>query len=191
MHVALAMDGAGQTMSMEGDSRTDAKDPAVKLTMSASGLDIDMVIIDKKIYIKGIPGQGDAKTWAVFDESSAIGKQFAGSAGQLDPATMYDDFDKAVTDVKDLGPETVEGEQLEKYELTLDTTKMAGMATVPETGAKLPASLTYTAWLDADNHLRRIVFDVSGVKATMKMSRYGEAVDISAPPAAQVVKGAL
>ena len=191
VHVSMGLDGAGQTMTMEGDSRTDPKDPAVKMTMSASGLDLEMVLIDKKIYILGIPGQGDAKTWAVFDENSTIGKQFAGSAGQLDPTTMYADFDKAVTDVKPLGSETLEGEQLEKYELTLDTKQMAGLSAVPDAGAKLPATLVYTAWLDADNRLRRVVFDVSGVKATMKMSKYGEAVDITAPPAAQVVKGSM
>ncbi len=191
VHVSMGLDGAGQTMSMEGDSRTDPKNPAVKLTMSASGLDLDMVVIDKKIYIKGIPGQGDAKRWQVFDENSTIGKQFAGSAGKLDPTTMYADFDKAVTRVKPLGSETVDGEQLEKYELTLDTTKMAGVTALPDASAKLPATLTYTAWLDADNRMRRVVFDISGVKATMKLSKYGEAVDITAPPAAQVVKGSM
>ena len=46
---------------------------------------------------------------------------------------------------------------------------------------KMPDTITYTAWLDEKNHLRKVTFDLSGVKAEMTMSKYGEPVDITAP----------
>ena len=191
VHVSMGLDGAGQTMSMEGDSRTDPKDPAVKLTMSASGLDLDMVLIDKKIYIKGIPGQGDAKRWAGLRREQHDRQAVRRVGRQARPDGHVRGLRQGRHRSQAARFGDVDGEQLEKYELTLDTTKMAGVTALPDASAKLPATLTYTAWLDADNRMRRVVFDVSGVKATMKLSKYGEAVDITAPPAAQVVKGSM
>jgi hypothetical protein len=37
--------------------------------------------------------------------------------------------------------------------------------------------------------MRKVTFDLSGVKADMRMDKYGEPLDIKAPPASQVVKG--
>ena len=45
--------------------------------------------------------------------------------------------------------------------------------------------------LDEKNQLRKVTFDLSGVKADMTMSKYGEPVDVTAPPAADTVKAPM
>lgn len=187
VHMTMDVAGGGQSLSFEGDTRIDPSDPATKLAMKVSGMDLQIIVVDKVVYLKGIPGQASPDKWALYDENSTIGKQFTASAGQADPTQMYDQFEKAVTDVLYVGPETVAGEPMQKYDLTIDTTKMPTMAAAA--AGAVPNRLTYTIWLDASDRMRQVVFEVQGVQATMTMSKYGEPLDITAPPAAQVVKG--
>ena len=189
-HVTMAMDAAGQKIAITGDTKVDASNPAMKMTMDmGSSMKLDMVLVDKKVYMKGFPGLAAGK-WAVIDSSSTLGKQLSQSLDQADPTKMYDQFGAAVQDVKYVGEDTVDGAKAFKYDLTLDTKAM--QAQVPSTQTtKLPATIKYTAWLDEKNQLRKVTFDLSGVKAEMTMSKYGEPVDITAPPAADTVKAPM
>ncbi|MEO7448909.1 MAG: LppX_LprAFG lipoprotein [Humibacillus sp.] len=189
-HVSMDMNAAGQSLTMQGDTKIDAANPAMKMSMDmGSQLKLEMILIDKKVFIKGIPGVAAGK-WAVADSSSELGKQMAGALAQGDPTKMYAQFDKAVTDVSSKGEETVDGEKTWKYELTLDTSAMGASLPAGST-VKMPKTITYLAWIDADNHLRKVTFDVMGSKATMLMSKYGEPVDITAPAAADTVKSPM
>lgn len=189
-HVTMDMQAAGQTITMQGDTKIDAADPAMKMSMDmGSTMKLDMLLVDKKVYIKGIPGVAAGK-WAVADSSSELGKQMSGALEQGDPTKMYAQFDKAVTGVTPKGEETVDGEKTWKYELTLDTSAM-GASLPTDSSVKLPKTITYLAWIDGDNHLRKVTFDVMGSKATMMMSKYGEPVEITAPAAADTVKAPM
>ena len=183
-HVSMQLEGQGQKVSMSGVTKVDSKDPTMQLTMTMAGMDIDLIVLDGKVYVKGIPGAAAEGKWAQFDKDSVVAKSMLESASGADPTRMFDDFEKALTDVKYDGPETVDGEQLQKYSVKLDTTKVAtGDAT------SLPKSVDYDVWLDAKDRMRKVTFDLAGVKADMRMDKYGEPLDIKAPPASQVVKG--
>lgn len=188
-HVSMTMDAAGQKIAIEGDTKVDASNPAMKMSMDmGSSMKLDMIVVDKKVYMKGFPGLAAGK-WAVIDSSSTTGKQLADALNQADPSKMYDQFGAAVSDVKYVGEDTVDGAKTFKYDLTLDTKAM--QAQLGSDATKLPSTITYTAWLDEENHLRKVTFDLSGVKAVMTMSKYGEPVDITAPAAADTVKAPL
>ncbi len=188
-HVTMTMDAAGQKIQMAGDTKVDPSNPAMKMSMDmGTAAKIDMILLDKKIYMKGVPGLQPGK-WAVLDSSSATGKQLMSSLDQADPTKMYDQFDKAVTNVKFVGKDPVDGESMDKYELTLDTSSIAGADAA--TKAQMPKTIVYTAWLDGQDHLRRVTFDIAGAKADMRMSKYGEPVDITAPAAKETVKAPM
>ncbi|TQM58164.1 LppX_LprAFG lipoprotein [Humibacillus xanthopallidus] len=189
-HVVMDMTAAGEKISMQGDTKIDATNPAMQVSMDmGSQMKLDMLLVDKKIYLKGMPGLPAGK-WAVVDSSSDVGKQMESSLAQADPTKMYDQFEKAVTDVKPMGEDPVDGDKAYKYELTLDT-KAMGDSLASSSGVKVPDTITYLAWVDEANHLRKVTFDIMGSKATMTMSKYGEPVDITAPPAAQTVKAPM
>ncbi|HET7798875.1 MAG TPA: LppX_LprAFG lipoprotein [Humibacillus xanthopallidus] len=189
-HVSMDMTAAGEKISMQGDTKIDATNPAMQVSMDmGSQMKLDMLLVDKKIYLKGMPGLPAGK-WAVVDSSSDIGKQMESSLAQADPTKMYDQFEKAVTDVKPMGEDSVDGDKAYKYELTLDT-KAMGASLAGSSGVKVPDTITYLAWVDDANHLRKVTFDIMGSKATMTMSKYGEPVDITAPPASQTVKAPM
>jgi hypothetical protein len=103
---------------------------------------------------------------------------------------MYDQFGAAVSDVKYVGEDTVDGDKTWKYDLTLDTKAM--QAQLPaDSKTQMPSTIDYTAWLDEKDQLRKVTFDLMGVKANMTMGKYGEPVDIKAPAAADTVKAPL
>ncbi|GAB3882285.1 LppX_LprAFG lipoprotein [Terrabacter terrigena] len=189
-HVTMDMDAAGQKVAISGDTKLDAADPAMKMSMDmGSSTKLEMILVDKKIFMKGMPGLAAGK-WAVIDSSSTMGKQLAESLNQADPTKMYDQFGAAVTDVKYVGEDTVEGDKAFKYDLTLDTKAMQAQMPAGDK-TKLPDTIQYTAWLDEKDQLRKVTFDLMGVKANMTMGKYGEPVDIKAPAAADTVKAPL
>ncbi|MEP7333279.1 MAG: LppX_LprAFG lipoprotein [Terracoccus sp.] len=185
-HVSMSLSGAGQSMKMDGDTRLDASNPAMALKMSLSGMDLQVRVVDKKVYLKGLPNQA-AGRWAVFDENSTIGKQMSQAAAQSDPNRMYVMFDRGLTKVKKVGTETVDGEQMAKYDLTLDTKALGGSTAAG--AVSLPKTVSYTAWVDSKDHLRKVTFGLVGVTSTVTISKYGEPVDVTAPAAKDVVKG--
>jgi len=190
-HVVMDMTAAGEKISMQGDTKIDATNPAMRVSMDmGSQLKLDMALVDGKIYLKGMPGLPAGK-WAVIDSSSDVGKQMQSSLAQADPTKMYDQFEKAVTDVKPMGEDSVDGDKAYKYELTLDTKAMDASSLAGASGVKIPDTITYLAWVDDAGHLRKVTFDLMGSNATMTMSKYGEPVDITAPPASQTVKAPM
>ncbi|MGW5239682.1 LppX_LprAFG lipoprotein [Monashia sp. NPDC004114] len=189
-HVTMAMDASGEKISMVGDTKVDKTNPAMRVSMDmGSAMKLDMILVDGKVYMKGFPGLA-ANKWAVVDSSSTIGKQLADSLNQADPSKMYDQFDKAVTNVKYVGEDTVDGDKTYKYDLTLDSKSIEDTLPAEEKG-KLPKTLSYTVWVDEKDHLRKVVFSLMGVDAEMTMSKYGEPVDIQAPPAKDTVKAPM
>ncbi len=189
-HVTMDMQAAGQKISMKGDTKIDAASPGMRVSMDMGpSMNLDMILTDDKVFLKGMPGVPAGK-WAVVDSSSTIGKQMKSALAQADPSKMYEQFEKAVTSVKPLGEDTVDGDKTYKYDLTLDTTSMSN-ALPSDAAAQLPDSITYTAWVDEANHLRKVTFDIMGSKATMTMSKYGEPVDITAPAAGDTVKAPM
>lgn len=188
-HVSATMSVSGQAITIEGDSKIDGSNPASQMKMGMGSMNLQLLLIDKKVYVKGLPNEAAGK-WALFDESSTFGKQMAASAGSADPTKIYDQFEKGLTSAKKVGTETVEGEQMTKYQLAVDPSKVAGAAAAAAAG-KLPASLDYLAWLDGKGHLRKVTVDVMGTKLIINMSKYGEPVEIKAPPASEVVKGKM
>jgi hypothetical protein len=50
-----------------------------------------------------------------------------------------------------------------------------------------PKLVSYQVWLDRDNLMRRLRLHKSGTSMTMQMSRWGEKVTVTAPPAADLI----
>jgi hypothetical protein len=185
-HVEMVMDAEGQTIRMTGDTKVDPKNPAMQMSMDMGGaMKLDMILLDNVLYLQGVPGV-DADKWAKMEVTGEMAKEFEKSLQQADPAKMAETYEKAVTDVKFVGDETVDGESLQRYEVTMDTDSLGD--TLPDDVGQLPDTITYDMWLDDENHIRQVAYSVSGIDAEMKMSKYGEPVDISAPKAADVVE---
>jgi hypothetical protein len=176
---------AGQTVTMEGDVDTDPAKPAKRIAMKIAGMgDLEIILISSAIYVKGIPTVASGK-WVSMDAKSSLGKQLQGSLGLTDPRLMYDQLDDASTDVKFVATETVEAVQLDNYEVTMDSAKVAGFSSL---GVTLPKTINYHVWLDSEDQMRKVSFEQAGIVADMRIDDYNQPVDIAAPPAANMTK---
>ncbi len=184
-HVEMVLHAQGQTISMTGDTKVDAKNPAMKMSMDMGTGKLEMVLVDKVMYMQGMPGL-EAGKWVKLDVTGEMGKQLEKSLDQADPTKMYETYERAVTDVKFVGDETVDGEKLHQYDVTMNTKELGGA--VADAGTKLPDTVQYSMWLDDKDQVRQVKYSLSGVDAQMKMSKYGEPVQITAPRAADVVE---
>ncbi|MEV7036601.1 hypothetical protein [Amycolatopsis sp. NPDC051061] len=208
---------AGQTISATGAMAFDGANTKFSMTSTAAGETTEMRMVDKVMYIKLPADQqkqmGTDKSWAKISAdgtdpvSQAMGAAMSQSADQSDPSKILDQVAKAgriiSSDQTDLN-----GEQVNHYKVELDVAKAIDQFTgqVPAAARdqlneklkgkdiKIPAEL----WLNKDNLPVQVTMDqgpmmqalgapAGDAKFAMKYSDWGTQVDVTAPPADQVV----
>lgn len=191
-HVSMKIGAAGQTITAEGDIKvgSTAADTSMRMTMDlgSTGMgNLSMVLVDKIFYLDfgQVTGGKYAKV-DLDDASNPIAKQFGSITDQLDPSEQLAQFKDALSSFEKKGsPETIDGVKAQPYELTLDTSKVTGLADLPS-GSDVPKSLTYAMYIGPDDLLRRITADVAGSTIKVDYSKWGEPVDVKAPSAAEI-----
>ena len=193
VHMTMTADATqgGQSMHMEASGTADASGSqplmAMDMKVSADGEshDMSMRLLPGALYVQ-IP-ELDTK-WAKLDLTSddptavAFRKQLEMSDPKKQTSAMLD----SVKSVVFKGTETHEGEQWDKYEVVVDPrAAVRAMDPTADTSA-VPDSVTEYVWVDQKDRPRKMQFDMSGVSMTMEFSKFGEPVDIVAPPADEV-----
>jgi hypothetical protein len=189
-HVAMAMTGT-LAMTAQGDVSYKQATPEMRMTMSMQqlgGRTIEMRLVGGIVYMH-IPQLVPAGTFVKIDPkdtSNPLSKGFGSITQQMDPLASAKAMRSSVRTVTYVGPEKIQGEPADHYEVGVDTaamTKASGSKAAPG----MPRTLTYDMWLDSKDLLRRMRFGLSGMKMTMTMSRWGEPVAVQAPPAGKLV----
>ena len=187
MTMTMAMSGQNMTVKGVGDM-SDQNNLKVKMTMEmpgATGQGINMLLIGKKMYMQ-LPGQAGGK----YVEVPMA--QLQQSGGQdfeklLNPAESLKMSKDAVQKVTYVGEEDVSGEKLRHYQMVLDLEKANAAAGVtPSANPTAAKTVPYDVWVDGDKLMRKLEMTVEGTKVSMVRDKYGEPVDISAPPSASV-----
>lgn len=190
----------GGEVSAEGvvsyDADTDAgTGPAASLTMDAMGQSIELRVVDGVVYVGGPLAAmlGGGSPWVGLDLSTvdlaSLGVDPGRLAGAFDPQQLVAALGSAA-DVERDGEETVDGETLGRYTVTVDPSALAEL--VPDAGAALPTEpVELTALLDDADRLRQLTTDLplpTGHTATLtlRLWDYGTDVTVEAPPAADV-----
>jgi LppX_LprAFG lipoprotein len=182
-HIDLALEGSGQNLTAEGDIDY-AKTPAeMKLTMSIPQLGdgIEMLLVDGVIYVQ-TPGFGDGKyiKTDLDDPSNPLGSNLT---DQIDPREQFKNMQEALKSVTFEGTEKIDGEDLQRYTLVLDGSKVPN-----QEGTTMPDEIEYDVWLDDDNRLRQLSIDTAGVVVKSTISDWGKDVTIRAPQANQIME---
>ena len=95
------------------------------------------------------------------------------------------------------GQESVTGVSTGHYTVTVSTASllkamhgpMSSMAGgLPGGAAKVPSTISYDLWLDAQQQPRQLRFALSGERALVQLTKWGEPVHVQAPAPSQVVK---
>lgn len=195
-HLTTTTKDAGAT---EADVDFTGSSPTMKMTMTEQGDTVDMVYVDKVMYMGGdsFTEMTGGKRWIKIDPkgedmmSKAMGpllSQMESSMGN--PAEQLEAYGDAQAKVT-----KVEG-GVTTYEITLSKAQLAA-AVKKQTEAlpgitekaleKIPAEgLTYTMSIDADALPVTFSMDLAGEQLEMSYSKWGQKVDIEAPAASEV-----
>jgi len=179
------MTANGSTMlTMDGIQTT--KPVAMSMTMTGQafqGNTAKMVVVKNTAYIS-IPGMTPAGKYLKF--TSGLNAQLDELVQGGDPTKIYKSFNSSMVSVKFVGTQTVGGEKLDRYAVSVNTAK-ALAAQGKKVPAGVPKTLMYSMWLDKSHLVRRLSFDLSGVSMVMNMTDYNKPVHITAPPASKIV----
>lgn len=185
-HITGTMSVNGTTM-MTMDGYQTAKPLAVSMEMTGQafqGKTAKIVVIKDTGYVS-IPGMTPAGKYAAFKSGS--NDQLSQLVQGGDPTKIYQSFRSSLVDAKFVGEETIGGQKLDRYKVTVNTAK-ALAAQGKKVPAGVPSTLTYSMWIDKTHLVRRMTFALSGVSMVMNMTDYNKPVHITAPPASKIVK---
>lgn len=163
-----------------------AKPPALSLSMTGDdfeGKTAKVLAVNNVAYIS-VPGVTPAGKFVQIDNNAA------GDLGELldggDPTKIFKSFGSSLGSVQFVREETIGGQKLERYDVTVDTAKALALQ-----GKKVPAgtpkTVTYSLWMDSAHLVRRLSFQLSGMSMVMTMSDYNKPVTITAPPAGKII----
>lgn len=190
-HLEAKIGAGGRSMAMSGDMDMSPRDLAFDLVMTGGGMggDARFILVDQVVYAK-MPGLSQGGKYVKVDMTKGknpASQMFQQMLSQFDPSKTFQGF-KAATKVEEKGTQEIDGNETTQYAVTVDTRKMLkaqGMAEQVPSG-QIPKTITYNVWVDGDNHVRKLRMDVQGNTVDMNLSKWGEPVQISAPPANQV-----
>lgn len=194
MHLTMNVTtGSVPGVSGEGDvSMVDGV--SEHLTMKAGQMPMEIVFKDQAIYLKSSAMPVGGK-WIVAREggTDALSKQMApmfAQIKQMRPDQQVTNY--AVADQKVVGQETVDGVATTHY-----TSSPSAAAITKSLSPSLAATLSgkdltdikVDLWVDAQDHPRKVVSSMKlkgqPIETTLELSKFGEPVTITAPPAAQ------
>lgn len=181
-HIEFTMGGAGGDMSGSGDVDYTATPPNMQMSMKLGPESVGMLLVDGVMYVQSSQAGGKYIKFDLDDPANPLG---SGLSEQLDPAGSVEAFTKAVTSVTSSGSEDVDGQSLDRYELTVDTTKLASDGS--GTSAPLPPEVTMVVWLDDEGRMAKTSMGLGAVTYVATLSDFDKAVELEAPPADQVL----
>lgn len=194
-HVEMTIGSQGQSIEASGDLEIgdDPTDTAMTMTMTMPGMgEMDMRLVDQVLYMNmGQMTQDKFAKIDLSDPSNPAGKSFEDMVGQMDPSKSLQNFEGAIKSVETDGEtEEIDGVETQPHTVVIDTTKVAEDAGGLGGGAaSLPDEISYTFWVGtADNLPRKMTMDVAGAAIEMTFSKWGEDVDVEAPPADQITE---
>lgn len=189
-HLTMTTEAAGATLEVEGDVDYGSPEQDMQLVMSGQAFGADSMELRRVggvMYLSMPPVTPEGKFIAMGSGDAGAGGMLTDMPG-VDPRDTFDAFDAGLEDVVFVGTETVDGEELEHYRLTVDAREAAKAQGLPRS-AGLPASVDYDMWVDEDALMRRVELDMERrVSMVMELSNWGEPVEISAPARRDIVE---
>jgi hypothetical protein len=186
VHVRMVLTGPSE-LTAEGNTTYGPDGSAMRMTMEmpqAGEGRMTMVVVDDAVYL-AMPGVTPAGKFFEVPEGSALLQNF--DSGGMSPAESFAGFEAGLLAVEEKGEETIGGQPTDHLELTVDTER-AMTAQGTEMVAGLPETLTYDVWVDADDRMRRIRYEVAGTSVVMDMTRWDAVKPITAPAGADLVE---
>jgi len=173
----------GSSVSADADVRYSADKTEMKMSMDMGSTKAVVILADGVVYMQQTAGGKFVKIDKNTPGMGSIVQQMSG----LSPDGSIAAMKGALKKVEYLGADSVDGTKVSKYRVTADTSAMAATLGGAAGTANLPKTVSYTLYVDNDHLMRRIDMTIGGQSIQMLVSNWGKPVDITAPPASQVM----
>ncbi len=179
----MTMDMAG--MKGEGDFEYDGAETVMQMSMSQGAQEMKMILADGVMYMQA-EGMAPPGKWVRIDKDTPMLGEMLGQLDGMTPSAQVEAMEKGLKKVKYVGESTIDGDKVHEYEVTADPKVIAEANKLPTTS--MPETITYTMFLTEDHLLRRMETELAGQSVEMEMTDWGKPVDVTAPPAGDVVE---
>lgn len=179
--MSMAMDVEGQQSTMEGAVDLSGESPRMQIAMTVAEMGgMDLIYADGETYMS-MPGLTPEGMYLLAPQE-LVGD--AADLDEIDISTQWETWEEGAQSVVFMGEEDVDGETMERYQVTVDAealeSSLEGDAAAA-TSLGLDEDIVYDIWLDADSLMRKMSFDVDGQLFEMFMDNWGEEQDIQVP----------
>jgi hypothetical protein len=184
----------GTSVKASGDVNYGGGTPSMKMAMDISQggkrMRIQEILVDGVIYMS-MPGVTPQGKYLKLDSNTPGMGSFGDVLKNIDPASMVAQMTKSLKRLEYVGPAMIDGDQTRQYKLVVDAKKAVqslGLSGLPSSAASaIPDAMTYDAYFNADNTLRRITMKVMNEAMQVDMTNWGAPVQVVAPPRSDVV----
>lgn len=186
-HMEMTLSGKARSTSV-GDMAYDGRGSQLRLVTRNAALGsgaVEIVVVRDAAYLS-LPGLTAAGKFIRVDAKDPRFQQLAGSSIQMSPAQSVKAFRAGLISVEDRGRDTVQGTPTTAYDVKVDTVR-ALQAQGSDAVPGMPSTMTYRVWLDREDRMRRMALAIQGVRLSIELSKWGEPVDITAPPKSALV----
>ena len=174
----------GSSVSADADVRYTGTGTEMKMSMDMGPTKASVVLVDGVMYLQQSAG---GKYTKITKDTPGFG-ELIGQMSSFGPESSISAMRGALKKVEYAGTDTVAGEKVSKYHVTVDTTAISGaLGGAAGAGTDLPKTVTYDLYVDHDHLMRRIDMTVSDQHITMVVTDWGKPVKIEAPSASQVM----
>lgn len=173
----------GSSVSADADVRYASDKTEMKMSMNMGSNKVAVILVDGVVYMQQTAGGKFVKIDKDTPGMGSIVEQMSG----LSPDGSITAMRGALKKVEYAGTDSVDGTTVSKYRVTADTAAIAATLGSAAGSADLPKTVTYTLYVDNDHLMRRIDMTVAGQSIEMVVSNWGKPVDITAPPASQIM----
>lgn len=177
----LTMDlaGGGEQFAISGRAELTGESPEMDLEMAVPEMgELHLILADSAVYV-GIPGLTPEGDFFAVPAGELDGLGMDDLTDFIDIESTWEGWDQGAQTVTYVGPEAVEGEQMDHYAVVVDTSAAAEAVGGTE---GMPPELTYDVWVDEADLMRRVSFELDGGTVDMMIDNWGEDFDIQAPP---------
>lgn len=187
-HMTMTSNGSGSELSAEGVADYTTNPLSMALTMESAQFGngtAEIRLVDGVFYIK-LPMLG--KKFIQFDLDDPSNPFGTLLTDQLDPRSMFDSFERGLRNVTFVGEEDVDGESMDHYQVTVDSSALLEQAGQATDGMSLPKNITYGMWFDGSGLFRQMRVDLGTTTGGLEVhyDQWGEPVSIEAPPSSEV-----
>ena len=186
--LTMDMQADGQSIQADGAVDLSGDEAAMQMMMTMPEMgELEMITTDGQLYL-AMPGVTPEGMYMQAGED-VLGQ--AAAMEDIDVSTQWEAWEEGAQQVLFLGDEDVDGTEMGHYQVTVDPQAIAeagGEDAAAMTAAVGDEPVTYDVWLDDDNLMRQLSFELEGMTAEMMMDNWGEPQEIEAPPADQVME---